>query len=1486
VGGDQRPDGQPAASAVDREGIHRFGAGHDRGGRPGRIRGKLVLKVCPPGPYGGEARAHRLAEAGSNNAFVERHLVKQRFDPYRTADGHVLMFQAIAGGSLDDVRPMSELSDADLTSPCGVVVNSLLTEWSPKVTVAETSVGEYLERELDRVREGGASPNRWTGNLRALNAGAAWIATDEDGDNHPLPNPMLMAAEPSPAARQRLDFAAGNAHGDLHLQNVLVPLTGVEPRPHEFRLVDLSEFATDAPLTRDPAMLMLSVIAQELSRLPVPRREALLRLMLAPWERGGSRPRATLAMTLATIHDSGQNAMRRHGWLDEWRDQFLLSVQAAALLFTTFENLGVDERWWFFRLAGHAGAEFLKRRGAYEPADPQHVQMPDAVNGASRADRGPEPPLRRSSDTGTPPDIGRLLAASAQRRSSLDPREVGEAITRVVVVDAVVDSVRAAGDTGAPCVVPVLGEAGIGKTVVTGQIHDALVERLGAAVLVIPCEHILDPPRDAAGFDIVFGQLLDTAAGLHAAVEALVSGAGRPVVVLVDTLDYLLDEHTRTPLVQVLDRLHRAGAHVVFSCRRHDYSVMLMPVPTRLGRLAGHTTPVNVPPLTDSEIIAITKGYLQHHQVSPPMGADRFADTLLMAAADRTPLKDIATNPLLLVMLCDLFASSGTVPKDLTTTRLCARYCDEKITASRKYAANTEMALVKKRLWSHIAGELWRSSGEYLSLSIPEGNLPPDPQSRRAYEDLRSEGVLVPRSLDGQRIGFIHQIVTEYSTAIYLRDRDPEQLGALLAALRRDPAVRWYGWQIIRHLIAMSDLEDARRLIGQLDLSQPPAFRAAALGAVAQWRAGLLEDLAARGAFLDTLLEALPSVPDDAIPETLGVVVDVMQRGSLAQVSKAATTAGLLVARAPDAAQPQLVRLLAVIADIQTGRLVIEGAERNFPDQLLENLMHPVTSNQRPLSGEVLTAARSLMRRTTPTGVRVIIRAHMIPGTLEDARRDLLGKVLAYQRASRIGSEALRLIASVESWATTDSGEPGAADALAFLAKSSRHDRQLRATAVAQAANAWPRMRAPIVAEFLNTDDDEVGNRLLICLQQAVKNGGSHWVASELTSRPAPTMPAAVGRTSGLLKTFAGTEPTVRHALADWFVERVSGMSPGPVDAYLRLVHDDITRLQLAIQHVDVLYSRDQERVLANLARELDPRQLQMMRLILARVEATANANASSAAVLRARLLGKATATFKEARTDLLDLVGSSFQLASAQALHVLLQAARAGQAWLVPDLVLRFASARQESTRIGVLKILDVLLRGQAGAADRSVVVWLSRACERRADQGIESDAEVSGLLDLGHSYLRNGVGVDPEALAEIAQLIEDVARELPTAIVVRRSLLALIKSAAMHPSEDLRAGVASSFLQLLDTVDLSGTGEGQAFAREALGRLVQRGHSQLSAIVARARRWAAANQIVLVDVIVKQDPKGARSALLDEMLSWDPAERVQQAIWEYRLS
>ena len=64
--------------------------------------------------------------------------------------------------------------------------------------------------------------------------------------------------------------------------------------------------------------------------------------------------------------DDGQSVEQRVHALDEWRAQMLLSTLATALLFGSFAGLGSAACRWFFRLAGHAGAAFLRMHGARE----------------------------------------------------------------------------------------------------------------------------------------------------------------------------------------------------------------------------------------------------------------------------------------------------------------------------------------------------------------------------------------------------------------------------------------------------------------------------------------------------------------------------------------------------------------------------------------------------------------------------------------------------------------------------------------------------------------------------------------------------------------------------------------------------------------------------------------------------------------------------------------------------------------------------------------------------------------------------------------------------------------------------------------------------------------------------------------------------------------------------------------------------------------
>jgi len=757
--------------------------------------------------------------------------------------------------------------------------------------------------------------------------------------------------------------------------------------------------------------------------------------------------------------------------------------------------------------------------------------------------------------------LSRVLVASGQHRSRLIAREVDHAIPRDDVVESVLQALdRPEPSTGVhqPRVVPIRGAPGAGKTVVAGQLADAFTGRLGAAVLVVPCDQVLTTPSDMQGFDVAFGNLLRSKIGVVAAVKAIAEHLGRRMIVLFDTIDCVLDEHTRAPLVEFMSRVHDSGADIVLTCRRHDFNVLLQP-DRRLGTLAPHVTrPIDIPPLTRDQVVDVTLGFLTAHDIKPKGGRKPFAQQVFGLAANKTPLVDVVVNPLLLVMLCQLFAETGIVPPDLTTTRLCFTYCRDRVTASRKYPDDVELAEAKHAVWQSMARELWRSSGRRLALDTARTALVSDRGTRRAFDDLCSEGVLVPRSTDEGRVGFLHQVIAEYSIAIHLRDAVPEELAALLDSLRRDPSARWYAWQIVRHLIALADADGAEHLLDQLDLTQIPAYRAAAFGAAAEWRPGILLRLAEQPAAVDDLCEALLSVQDEAVGEALRALA-VVARNHPAHAPIVIKTAGELVGRGRVPADEETADLLTFVREIQLGGRPEADDHRDLADQLVGHLLAPAAARRVVLSTRVLAAARSLVPRATPVGVRAVIGAHLVSGVTVHDMSELRDQVLRHRRANNMYDGGLDLIAAAPPWAERG-GEVTVPALLRFLDDGSGQSEQLRAAAVARAADGNPEVRPGLLRAFIETANGPGAQRLLICLQEAVKVGGARWVADALTARPVPAHKGSLGRVCGLLKTFTSQEPQLRYVLADWLTPALTADQAGTLDAYMRLVRDDETR--------------------------------------------------------------------------------------------------------------------------------------------------------------------------------------------------------------------------------------------------------------------------------------------------------------------------------------
>ncbi|WP_328510687.1 hypothetical protein OG981_39440 [Streptomyces mirabilis] len=328
----------------------------------------LIVKVLPAGASAREPEALSAALDAAPD-FARRHLVGQPFPARDLPDGRTLMFQEAAGDSLRDSAPLGSLDGEETDRVLAEVVRGLLTEWNgPAEERAQGAVpepvtaSEFLRAELGDAWEGGGSVRAWGRGLGVLEPSPPWVYSD----GLRLPNPYLMvaggsAALPDPSVR----VLRGRAHGDLHLDNVIVSRWEKEVRADEYRLIDLCTFRDRAALGRDLATLLLSALVPHIRHpLPPDQRHALLRFVVDPaaTHRAEIVPKA--AARVAAVRDTALRIMRERHWSESWELQFLLSLQAQALLFTSYTDLGDTGRTWCARLAAHAAGELLGRTGS------------------------------------------------------------------------------------------------------------------------------------------------------------------------------------------------------------------------------------------------------------------------------------------------------------------------------------------------------------------------------------------------------------------------------------------------------------------------------------------------------------------------------------------------------------------------------------------------------------------------------------------------------------------------------------------------------------------------------------------------------------------------------------------------------------------------------------------------------------------------------------------------------------------------------------------------------------------------------------------------------------------------------------------------------------------------------------------------------------------------------------------------------------------
>lgn len=1100
-------------------------------------------------------------------------------------------------------------------------------------------------------------------------------------------------------------------------------------------------------------------------------------------------------------------------------------------------------------------------------------------------------------------DLSRMLARSAELRESLRAQKVLEEVQRDIV-DKQIVSLIVGGD--AISIIAVRGDAGAGKTVIAGQTYDALKDNTN--VIVIPCQIPVGAPITVDDFDAAFGaQLLLSSNGLVAGVRELAREADRPVVVIFDTIDAVLDEHTFNGITSLFRLLVDVGAQVIFTCRRYDYDIRFWSIQGRSGVLAPMLVEVvDVPRLNEAEIRRIVRSYLEQHSLDPSTGIEQFAEQIWMLSKEREPLRLIVTNPLLLVMLCETFAHSGNVPVDLTTTRLCRTYHETKIAASRKYNLNVEVSREKRMLWLDIAGELWRRSKELIVLGVPETWLDDNGVSLPALDDLLSEDVLVRRSsLNSGWVQFNHQFLAEYSMAIYLLDKDRPELDRVLDELHVDPNSRWFAWQVIRHVLARAASADIPTVLARIDLANTYAFQAAVSGLVERSEKGYLIGLVKDTTHYDALLSAIHFVVDTTLTEAYDVLTVIIRRGSEKTASRAARVAGELAIRSSDESirsRAHLVSLLNAITDIRDGKARAKGTNRTFSDQLLENLFGLSVQRKIVIPSEVLARARKFLTNATPVGYRIAIRAHLVESVSQEDRRRMLERLLSYKEASKVGHLGIDLIAAAVKWdlVREDNSDPSNWDHLhpiIFLTARGKNSRQLRAQALASAAAKDLTLQARLVEVFATTEESETGERVLMCLQEAIKVSGQQWIFEHLKQRTGsfrittPEVGAAatvddenlisqqshvmgsLGRLCGLLKGLDFEVSSVRHAWADWFSPLVVESMYQTVDAYLQIAWDAPNHLTHGIAVLQKLAGNHRDSIVANLARKAEPGKAAAVNAILD------NVAIRDEPLLRMRLVDIYDDNLP---AHLIETVASPFQKAAAQAMKKLGDAARAQRPWITPELLEQYASHLSEKVRVGVLKSIKVLVDNKVGDLDRVVATWLGATVDRHTDGPSSTEKDLVLLIKIGHTCLRTRARISPATLRVIEQFVEVMVASIGEEAEIRRELFALIKTLAAQPDEATRRLAAGWTLALLGKIDVSTASHS---AKEALENLIKYKTLNFEEIVSHAKHWKRSSLELVVQLIVKLHPEQQNSALLDELSQADEGSSVRSLVAFHRL-
>src|SRR5690349_4991441 len=320
--------------------------------RHGRITG-AILKILPAHLADKEVRGAKIAAEAGPPSFVEAHLTLSLdgTGPLPGNTGRWIHLQRVAQSGPTDMVPLAALAGKpEFVGHCTTILTALGRDWNDEGADPHPPAmtpRAFLQQDL----AGHLAGLRWFASAAGWDFEKPADAIRVPGRAGPLPNPFTFLA-PQRDPPGTVPVFLGHGHGDLHLDNVMLPTAGGVADATRFRLIDLGRFRTDMEISRDPAKLLLAVAGRWLGNLRAAGslRSQLAEIVVNPADAPESAETAGYVSAARRLHDASAAWAEHRGLVPAWKRQHRLVLGAAALRTVSRDDLPMNDRWWYLEV--------------------------------------------------------------------------------------------------------------------------------------------------------------------------------------------------------------------------------------------------------------------------------------------------------------------------------------------------------------------------------------------------------------------------------------------------------------------------------------------------------------------------------------------------------------------------------------------------------------------------------------------------------------------------------------------------------------------------------------------------------------------------------------------------------------------------------------------------------------------------------------------------------------------------------------------------------------------------------------------------------------------------------------------------------------------------------------------------------------------------------------------------------------------------------